>query len=140
MEAPIEKYPVVVEIPVAWGEMDAFLHVNNIYFFRYFETARIAFFERMGIPYERTDEGPGVILANTSCQFLKPLYYPDRLKVGARVRSTGKTSIVLEYVVVDSTGERTAVGDSVVVLYHYGRGEKMPVPEDLRKRIENLEG
>lgn len=129
----------MVEIPVAWGEMDAFLHVNNIYFFRYFETARIAFFEKMEIPYERTDDGPGVILAQTSCQFLKPLYYPETLKVGARVRSTGRTSIVLEYVVIDSAGERAAAGDSVVVFYHYGRGEKMPVPEDLRKKIEELD-
>ena len=29
-------YPVAVELPVVWGEMDAFGHVNNIVFFRYF--------------------------------------------------------------------------------------------------------
>ncbi|MCB0148997.1 MAG: acyl-CoA thioesterase, partial [Caldilineaceae bacterium] len=42
-------YPVVIEIPVAWGEMDAFQHVNNIVYFRYFESGRIAYFERAGM-------------------------------------------------------------------------------------------
>ncbi|MFA0233455.1 acyl-CoA thioesterase, partial [Vibrio sp. 10N.261.45.A7] len=29
MEALLSDYPVVTEIPVAWGEMDALNHVNN---------------------------------------------------------------------------------------------------------------
>lgn len=36
-------WPSVVSIPVAWGEMDALGHVNNVAYFRYFETARVAF-------------------------------------------------------------------------------------------------
>ncbi|HEY6010142.1 MAG TPA: acyl-CoA thioesterase, partial [Nitrospirota bacterium] len=30
MDRLLEGYPGVIEIPVAWGEMDAFQHVNNI--------------------------------------------------------------------------------------------------------------
>ena len=30
MHTPLADYPVVIEIPVAWGEMDAYGHVNNI--------------------------------------------------------------------------------------------------------------
>ena len=36
----LAKFPVVIEIPVAWGEMDSMGHVNNIYF-RHFESARM---------------------------------------------------------------------------------------------------
>src|SRR5687768_14878016 len=32
--------PVVVELPVVWGEMDSYRHVNNAVYFRYFESAR----------------------------------------------------------------------------------------------------
>ena len=32
MENLMGGYPVVIEVPVAWGEMDAFQHVNNIAF------------------------------------------------------------------------------------------------------------
>ena len=38
----LADFPVTVEIPVAWGDMDAMGHVNNVVYFRYFETARIA--------------------------------------------------------------------------------------------------
>ena len=44
MNSPVADYPVVIETPVAWGEMDAYGHVNNIVYFRYFESARIAYF------------------------------------------------------------------------------------------------
>ena len=43
----LEGFPVVVETPIAWGDMDYFRHVNNIVFFRYFESARIAYLERI---------------------------------------------------------------------------------------------
>lgn len=37
---PLDGYPVRIEVPVAWGELDAFGHVNNTAYFRYFESAR----------------------------------------------------------------------------------------------------
>ncbi len=32
----MKDYPIKAKIPIAWGEMDAFNHVNNIIYFRYF--------------------------------------------------------------------------------------------------------
>ena len=48
-------FPIVIELPVQWGEMDAYGHVNNTVLFRYFESARMAYFERCGFiaTYER---------------------------------------------------------------------------------------
>ena len=34
-------------VPLHWGEMDAFAHMNNVSYFRHFETARIVHFEAM---------------------------------------------------------------------------------------------
>ncbi|MFO7632899.1 MAG: acyl-CoA thioesterase [Caldilinea sp.] len=53
-------FPVIVEISVAWGEMDAFQHVNNIVYFRYFESGRIAYFERTGAMEEMAKSGIGL--------------------------------------------------------------------------------
>ena len=47
-EQHLKDFPIVIEIPVAWGEMDAFGHVNNIIYFRYFESARLAYFHQTG--------------------------------------------------------------------------------------------
>ncbi len=48
MQEILKHYSVIIETPVAWGEMDAFQHVNNIVYFRYFESVRIAYFEKIG--------------------------------------------------------------------------------------------
>ena len=42
------RYPVSIVIPVAWGDMDAFQHVNNVTYGRWLESARIAYFRRIG--------------------------------------------------------------------------------------------
>ncbi len=45
----LKAHPVVIETPVAWGEMDSLQHVNNIIYFRYFESARMAYFNRLDL-------------------------------------------------------------------------------------------
>src|SRR4051812_27249954 len=56
---------VTVEIPVAWGDMDAFGHVNNTVYFRWFESARIAYFEKIGLNERMKRDKKGPILART---------------------------------------------------------------------------
>ena len=64
-EKLLEGFPVIVEFPVAWGEMDALGHVNNVAYFRYFENARIAYFERIKMWNFMEKTGIGPILAST---------------------------------------------------------------------------
>jgi acyl-CoA thioester hydrolase len=49
---------VVLERPVTWGNMDAYQHVNNTVYFRYFEDARIVSCERAGL-LEATQQAAG---------------------------------------------------------------------------------
>ncbi|EDQ01326.1 acyl-CoA thioesterase [Shewanella benthica] len=49
LEQFIAQNPVHTEITVAWGEMDALQHVNNVVYFKYFETARIDFFSQVNL-------------------------------------------------------------------------------------------
>lgn len=57
---------VEIEIPVAWGEMDAYGHVNNIVYLRWFESCRMAYFRRSGVIDRVEGEGIGPILARTT--------------------------------------------------------------------------
>lgn len=139
----IEEYPVVVERSVRWGEMDAFQHVNNVEYFRYFEDARIAYFQAMDI-YDPTTSGVlperGPILGATSCQFLAPLSYPDEIAIGARTKEVGEDRFVLEYAIASQQADRiVAVGDSVVVSYNYHEGRTIAVPQPWRRAIERIE-
>lgn len=144
MEDPntlLGRFPVVIEVPIAWGDMDAFGHVNNTVFFRYFESARIAYLDRL--EFRGADGGPGIgpILASTQCRFRRPLAYPDTVLIGARVSLLGEDRFTHEYRLVSrALNEIAAEGSGIVVAYDYGARAKCAIPTAVRARIEALEG
>lgn len=141
MRELLRAFPVVIEIPVAWGEMDAFGHVNNIVYFRYFESARIAYFDHVVYEKLMEEEGLGPILAATSCRYRLPLTFPDAVSVGARVASVGEDRFRMEYRVVSHLHQKIAAeGDGDVVSYDYRNATKAPLPDAVRLRIEAIEG
>ncbi len=140
MEKLTEGYPVVIEIPVAWGEMDAFQHLNNTVYFRYFESARIAYFERLDLLELMTQKGIGPILASTSCNFRIPLTYPDKVLSGAKVTKIEKDRFTMNYIVVSTKHQKTAAeGEGLIVAYDYRENKKSMIPQKLRDRIMNIE-
>ena len=134
------KFPVVVEIPVAWGEMDSFQHVNNVVYFRYFESSRIAYSDKIGLQEYKEKTGIGPILGSTSCKYKLPLTYPDTVSVGARIVSVEEDRFTMNYVVVSHRHQKIAAeGDGVIVMYDYREGKKTTMPEEIRGRILALE-
>lgn len=136
----LEGYPVVVDIPVQWGEMDAYGHVNNTVFFRYFETARIAYLGRCGFLDSYETDQIGAILHSTECRFRRALFYPDTVRIGARASVVGPDRFTLEYRVVSTAQDAIAAqGTSIVVSFDYDRREKTALPEAVREQIDRLE-
>jgi len=135
----MSDYPIHVRFPMHWGEMDALGHANNTRYFAWFETARIALFEAVGIVADEPS-AVGPILATTTCDFLRPISYPADLVASARVSKIGRSSFVMEYAVsrAEAPDDPCAKGSGVVVLIDYGTGEKRPVPDDLRATIDRL--
>jgi acyl-CoA thioester hydrolase len=140
IDSLLAGYPVVVELPVAWGDMDSYSHVNNVVYFRYFENARLEYFRQLDwFEYER-QTGVGPILAATQARFRKPLTYPDTIWVTARVVDVEDDRFHLEHRVVSKRLAAVAAeGKGTVVTYHHGEHRKVAVPEELRRRIEALE-
>ena len=140
MSTLLKDYPVIIEFPVAWGEMDAMGHVNNIVYFRYFESARIAYFEKMDLIGYMTKTGIGPILATTSCKFKIPLSYPDKVLIGAKVVNIEEDRFVMNYLVVSHKHQKVAAeGDGVIVTFNYKEGKKVTVPEVVRQSIIDIE-
>ena len=81
----LAEFAVIVRIPVQWGEMDAYGHVNNSMFFRYFESARMEYLERCGFLHSYERDKVGAILHSTQCRFKRALFFPDTIEVGTRV-------------------------------------------------------
>jgi acyl-CoA thioester hydrolase len=143
-EKPIEEFlrgfPVVVQSPVAWGEMDALGHVNNIVYFRYFESARVAYLTKINFIDPGQNNGIAAILASTQCDFRKALAYPDTVSIGARVVEIGNDRFVMEYRLVSQRLQKIAAeGKGVVVAYNYREKRKAELPEKTRKNIQEIE-
>jgi acyl-CoA thioester hydrolase len=128
---------VTIRLPILWGDMDAFGHVNNVRYFTWFESARIAYFDRMGLEVD-AGRGIGPILATTQADFLVPLAYPGEIDVTARVPRLGRTSFEMIYE-VRVGGTLCARGTSVIVLIDYDSQEKVPLTQALRERISGIE-
>jgi acyl-CoA thioester hydrolase len=140
MIKPLSDYPVVVDLPVVWGEMDAYGHVNNIVYFRYFETARMAYFERLNAPSFLSRDPLGPILASTSCRFRSPLAFPDQVSVGARTARVDDDRFVMFYAVYSHRLKQVAAeGEGLVVCFDYRENRKAPLPPELKQRISELE-
>ncbi len=137
----LEGFPVVIELPVQWGEMDSFQHVNNVAYFRYFESARIAYLERIGHIETMNATGIGPILASARCDFKRPLTYPDRIFVGIRVSEMSADRFTMQFRIFSQKLQGIAAeGDGVIVSYNYRERRKAPIPQEVRRRIEELEG
>ena len=128
-----------LDVPVAWGEQDLFGHVNNIVYFRYFESVRMHYLERIGTLRSHHEQGIGVILASTTCDFKKPVTWPQLLTVRTGTVAVGNTSFTMEYLITDEQGEAVATGVSVLVMYDYTSGNKIRVTDEVRAAIDRIQ-
>ena len=141
MQELLRSFPVVVEIPVIWGDMDSFQHVNNVIYFRYFESARIQYFEAVGLMDIVEQLGVGPILGSTSCRYRTPLTYPDTVYVGAKITEMHEKRFTMEYLIVsEQHPETVAEGSGVVICYNYQKNQSTQIPEVVHHAIEKLEG
>lgn len=139
-ESPLGRWPLVLEVRVAWGDMDAYRHVNNTMYLRWFESARISYFERVAIVSEGGYDTVGPILARATIDFRRPVTYPDAVTVEATVARIGNTSFEMRYRATSVAHKAiVAEGDSIIVMMDYRTGQKVPVSPELRARIEAFE-
>jgi len=135
----LDDFNIKVVIPIAWGDMDALKHVNNILFFKYFETARIKYFEKAGFIETMEKDSIGPILASISAKFIKPLFYPDTVTVGTRVSAIEPTHFIMEYIIESKSKGIAALGESKLVAYDYRSLKKTALPDIVRNKIREID-
>ncbi len=138
--AQIEAFPVVLKQAVCWGEMDAFQHVNNIVYYRYFENARIKYFIDAGIHEHLLTHKTGPVIGSSSCQFLKPLTYPDDILIGARVSTVRQKRFTMEYAIQsEKLNEVVATGVAEIIYFDYRTNQTAIIPESILSLIRAIE-
>ncbi|KZY74772.1 thioesterase [Oleiphilus sp. HI0071] len=140
MSDQIENCSVNIQVDVAWGEMDAFQHVNNVVYFKYFESVRIAYFEQLDIFGHMEATGVGPILGSTQCRFKAPLTYPDRLLVATKVIDLEADRFTMKYFVQSGNSGRVAAeGEGSIVFYDYKNNRKHDIPKHIHSAIKALD-
>lgn len=125
----------VMRMAIRWGDMDVMGHVNNTVYFRYIETARIAWLEQAGAMPDPAGEGP--VIVNAHCDFLKQLKYPGEIEVTTFVGPPGRSSFEVSHEIrlVGPDGQAGALhaeGGAKVVWVNFPAEKSAPLPDRLR--------
>ncbi len=132
----IDDYQVCYQQAVAWGDMDAFGHVNNVMFYRYIESARIHY---LGL-VDAFADGNVCVVASSSCKFMAPVHYPDTLRIGVCVTDMRTAGFMMEYGIYStSQNKMVAVGDAVIVMMNEAVTSKVAISEAMRSNILRIE-
>jgi acyl-CoA thioester hydrolase len=131
-QLPAEKRLVHEQvIPIRWGDMDAFGHVNNTVYFRYMEIMRIDWLQQ-GLGQLGIDEGP--VIVNAFCNFLRQLTFPGDVLARMYVGRVGNTSVdtYVTMALTDAPDTVCAEGGARMVWVRYADQKSVPLPPDLR--------
>ncbi len=137
----LDDFRLTTSFTVLWGDMDAANHVNNLIYLKWTETARLLYFEAMGMD---VSFGPGVagpILAWQDCKYTFPVTYPDTVHVGIRTIGVEQDRFTMECGVFSARHQRlAALGKQTIVPYDFGALKKVAMPAAWLTGIERIEG
>ena len=129
-------YPIIYQQQVAWGDMDAFGHVNNVIYYRYMESARIDYMNKLDI----LREDIYTVVACNQCKYMRPVFYPDQLKIGVRVEEVRSSAFRMSYLLWSELQQQVvATGDAVIVCVDKVEMQKIKIPDHIRKRLIETE-
>lgn len=119
--------------------MDSAQHVNNLVYLRWAETARVLYFEAIGVNTSFAPGDTGAILAYQDCKYTYPMTYPDTAMVGTRTIDLQADRFTMQTAIFSEQHDRlAAVTEQVIVPYDYGKLAKAPLPEVWIDRIQKM--
>jgi acyl-CoA thioester hydrolase len=130
-----KKLVHIERIAVRWGDLDAMGHVNNTIYFRYMEQARIGWFDAL-VPEEEAWKSTGIVIANASCNFKRPINYPGTVEVKVYIGALGGSSVPTFYELLVSENKTPyADGEATVVFIDMKSQRATRIPDDIRARL-----
>lgn len=127
----------IAQIPVRWGDMDSYGHVNNTLYIQYLEEARVSWFEKLGIAMNNVPTGP--LILQTLHTYLKPVVHPATLVVELYAGAVGRSSLVIEHRLGIQADPQHCYGEGYckLVWVDHHSNTSIPLPQDIRRVMEN---
>ena len=131
-----DNYSHIYKQTIAWGDMDAFGHVNNVAYYRYIENARISYLDRLGI-----FEYPiYIVVASSSCKYLSPVIYPDILDISVKIEEIRTSGFKMSYILWSQQQHKIiAQAETIIVCINKDNGVKIPLPSHIKEKIIAME-
>jgi acyl-CoA thioester hydrolase len=144
LPSPLD-FPVLVPAPTRWGDDDVYGHVNNVVYYSLFDTAVNGWLiQAAGTDIRRL---PAIgLVAETSCRFLAPTGFPDRLQIGLALEHVGRSSIVYRLAAFRENADGapqqrpSALGRFVHVYVDQLTRRPVPIPAVIRGAVASLTG
>lgn len=133
-------YKVSLKLRIDWSELDYFAHVNNVAFYKYIQASRVNYWEKIGLVQSHLQTKIGPMLASCKCDFKSELNYPGEITVFCRTNFIGNSSFGFMHEIRNERNVIAATAEDVMVMYDFNTKSKIRFPNELRHKIELLEG
>jgi acyl-CoA thioester hydrolase len=126
----------VHRLEVRFRDCDPMGHVNHSVYFTYLEQTRFAHWRALGGRPSGEEAIPSVIIAHAECDYKRAALQGEVLEVRLRLGSMGRSSFQYEYEIVDEQQRTIATAKTVQVMYDYRAGRPIPIPDEIRQRLQ----
>ena len=138
----IENFKFFRPLEIRWNDLDPIGHVNNVYYFDYFQTGRSYY---MLTASSKWDWHKNMfVIAHIECDYAKELKIEAvNPRVGMRVSKIGSKSFDFEYIILSDDKEGNPIlhakGMSTQVLVDLSIGKSVEIPEWLKEEFHEYE-
>ena len=138
----LENFRFFQSFEIRWNDLDPIGHVNNVYYFDYFQTGRSYY---MLAASERWDWHKNMfVIAHIGCDYYKELKITAKNpRVGMRIIKIGSKSFDFEYIIVSDDKDGNPIvhakGQSTQVFIDLSVGKSIEIPDWVVEDIKNYE-
>jgi acyl-CoA thioester hydrolase len=132
------EYPHLLAVQTRWMDNDIYGHLNNALYYAFFDTAINEYLIAEG----GLDIAAGPVIglaAESHCQYMQPLAFPEVVEVGLRVGQLGNSSVRYELAIFKRNETfAAATGSFVHVFVDREERRAVPIPATIRAALERL--
>ncbi len=138
----LQDFKFSLPLSIRWNDLDPLNHVNNVYYFEYFQMGRGYYMSTACPKWDWTKHM--FVIAHIECDYFKELKLTAaEPTIKLRTSSLGAKSFEIEYLITSFDKENNEVihakGKSVQVLIDTTLGKSIEIPDWLREAIMDYE-
>jgi len=131
------QYEFKMQMKVAWGDMDAFGHVNNVSYARYFETARAEYFSSFQLWSSKLEkQASGPVLIHMDLDYRRQTSYPETLSITVGITKASRRSFSMGCSMWNEAGDCVLTASADFMWFDFAAGKPASIPEKFHALAE----